>query len=957
MPPTTFKTLPSTLHLEILRHIPSYDALINTISALPKLLKPLLQSYPKTIFRSLLAKELVGAGTESAGCSILVHALQNLYIERLLSRPCFSAGGACAGACQCRVEGDDSQECQWRQEASLLFNETKRLREGPAEEELLFWLRKVSGTGAQDERPTLCSGTVDALIELHSTTLDIFDGYVRAMEPADAADRDTFNMQMMIQSPPRSTGQALEYFKAQTPALRIRSEFQTRRRLRGVYGLRYIVQLLRAGHAAGLQLKEMQDVVSVAYIGVDYIPWPGSTSKDDPQLREIAEIYGWMKRQSRRPGQVCTGVEYHWNLASWKNLTGSDKECPREWEALGWSRHADNIVFAWGLGAIWPGGGEEVACDGLCRVKEGERLRLTVVREVIESFIDKMVLYRGMRYVASAMEWEYVESNMNIDTRGPRSPCIPRPAGNTISFSHLPPEIHLTILLHLSSYDTLINTISVLSTLLKPLLQSYPQTIFRSLLDSELAESRPRGITAGSSILVHALQQLYIERIVALPCFSIPARVCTRACKADLAAESAESQVCQWRQDVVLLFREAKRLRGGPAEEELLFWLRKLCETTIRAGDRLVLEPATVDKLLKQHSSALELFNTFTAESLPAIAKQRVASMQKWQDRRPYKTFTRPLDKAVYRTIQHASSRGVSATEKARILHGIYALHYFINVIRAGHAAGVAVREMQDVVWGSHDTIWHLEAVVTVYDFLKGRSSVMTAPLTARLRCVDVHEDGLSTCPSEEAQAKMAVRSWHVDNQVFAHGLEVIWQAPPGKEGCAKADQLMDRKSCEGVCGHLCENLEMQPGVLREVLLPYNLKYDRILYAHMRWDKLYGRICDFRYDRTTSGAWHGLRRMETGPGGHEGAKERVEKYVPMLRIADKRWIVVGVVWHAWWAGPEFYIPYYRGRLGEREVGGMLADLAVWDDVRLKEWGLVKPNRMCGAYFIDSNTTK
>ncbi|RPA74741.1 hypothetical protein BJ508DRAFT_339720 [Ascobolus immersus RN42] len=484
------------------------------------------------------------------------------------------------------------------------------------------------------------------------------------------------------------------------------------------------------------------------------------------------------------------------------------------------------------------------------------------------------------------------------------------------SFTTLPYEIHLLILTHVPSYDALINYISA-SHHLERILLSYPLTVFRALLNTELALFPPTK-TAGRSLLIHALQQIHISHLAARPC---PCKTC-------------KPNQCRWKQQVHTLFTTTLHLRRGNAQDELTFWLSRVSSLPSSLPSS-PLPPSIWAEMVDLHLTAIELAQTFTASSLPTITAHRLTSTRNTHLTTNPFTLIRGAPLAAILT---ASDLPISTTESTRILQAIYGLRLAIDLIRLGHAAGITIARLREVVWSAYDTLWQLEALVTVYAWLKASCNVMAIhgrPKREELKCVRHYRRRCTRFPADGQPSydpTEALRSAHVDNIVFAEGLGGIWATGAAKRaGVARFS--WGGWACEGVCV-LREGLP-EVGVLRKVLLPYEEgRGDDVIFGDG------GGLEDYRFAWGVSAPWHGLRRVE-------GGVEAVERYVPVVRIADGRWAGFregercwegGRLRVAWWVGERF--DRRRGRREEKEV---LRELAVWDDARLEGWGLLWPN--------------
>ncbi|RPA74743.1 hypothetical protein BJ508DRAFT_339722 [Ascobolus immersus RN42] len=484
-----------------------------------------------------------------------------------------------------------------------------------------------------------------------------------------------------------------------------------------------------------------------------------------------------------------------------------------------------------------------------------------------------------------------------------------------MSFSTLPPEIHLTILLNLPSYDSLISTLQAYPSL-KRIVLSYSFTIFTNLITHELAGS----LTASRSILLHAIKQIVVSQ-------------CQRF-SSTYSAREREGDANQFLVNP-----------NGPPEVQLQCWLRRICESEYNADNgewiwRLGSEK--LEEMIANDAMAKEIMDAFVRDELPVIAQKRVKSLQRYNRKKGLLVDM----KEETADIEAATRIPVSETEQSRILHAIYALRYHVDVVRLGEKAGLSVHQLRGAMWNWYETLWQLEGMATVYSYLKKTSRWLVKETKRKLMCVEMHKD--SMLEYNVGDEDKALRSWHIDNVVLEGGIEALWDARASlRSENPWFTDVLDPGGV-GTCSETCL-VPPQPNFLRKVIIPHNIEYSDSIFDFPVDGRQHRnrQIVDFRHFQSLYE--HGLMRVE----GVWDDTDDFSKYVPRRRIADRRWLgfVEGLSpWnsedHGRLVRPRWVHGHYSwdnwGDNKDEEWESVLVELALWDDCRLEGWGLVMP---------------
>ncbi|RPA74744.1 hypothetical protein BJ508DRAFT_366062 [Ascobolus immersus RN42] len=502
-----------------------------------------------------------------------------------------------------------------------------------------------------------------------------------------------------------------------------------------------------------------------------------------------------------------------------------------------------------------------------------------------------------------------------------------------MSFSTLPYEIHLHILLHVPTYSALISLLTAYPSL-QPILRSYPHTILISILHQELALF-PNSKHGGRSILIHALQQVHIR------CFASQRQ---RYTTGELPPEEEVQRRREAYARGIEYFEEVRRARIMSAEEEMRYWIRKI--GTELEGSRWVLSEETVSAMVEQHRVVMEIFDGFVPDVLRQVQQRRIKavvreleSLSSSKDRRHVSGCGRELEQE---KIREATALPVSELEERRIVHAVYALWYSVDLIRLGRDFGFWANEMRLVIWNAYDTLWQMEGMATMYSYLVRSSRWMLEhelpACTEQCQAREKMTFGLSEELSQQG------REAHVDCVLLAAGIEGLWSQRVqvgGRKSSGKGHSDIEPLACPDV---------QDLGLIKKILISdyYSANIPSSQVGHRVHRSLIGNAFyphEFKFQDA---------RTDSEMSGQLVNGVRITQFVPPLRIAAKRWCGFLLSWkrftafkRRWWvnAAHNFISKYIadKGRIGDDETESVFVDLAIWDDCRLKGWQLLMPN--------------
>jgi hypothetical protein len=356
------------------------------------------------------------------------------------------------------------------------------------------------------------------------------------------------------------------------------------------------------------------------------------------------------------------------------------------------------------------------------------------------------------------------------------------------AYSTLPAELHLQIFLQIESYDTLISFLIAYPPL-RPILRQYPYSIFSSLLRKELSHFQPTK-TAGRSILVHALQQIHICRVYRR----------TRRFQIRYGMQHSEAELEGIRQDTMRKRKEAEeffweaksvRIGGGSANDELRHWLGKVgtkCTGADGSERLLILSDETLQEMIESHETIKGIYEAFIRDVLPEVIERRIKavaiSYRVVDTSHPDEAVTGQLDSE----IRAASALPVSDMERYRIIQAAYVLRYSVDLIRLvgpGQVSGIAINDLRKTIWNAYDTIWQLEAMTTIYEYLKSKllengQSIKCLEYHGKLESYEEEGNQLLHANDLKLTDDLDLKNLYFDNLLLEGGIDGLWKQHRG---------------------------------------------------------------------------------------------------------------------------------------------------------------------------------
>ncbi|RPA80915.1 hypothetical protein BJ508DRAFT_362347 [Ascobolus immersus RN42] len=319
-------------------------------------------------------------------------------------------------------------------------------------------------------------------------------------------------------------------------------------------------------------------------------------------------------------------------------------------------------------------------------------------------------------------------------------------------------EIVEQVLADCSSYDNLMQMLKGSSTM-RMMIQQFPFAVLNLIIRKEIEAAidwdehgtttpPPREPTFGQngcSIILPALA------LVSMPVIGIGSSLGNYTyqtlyeMRRTRKKDSKEDELRSW-------LRAIGRMQNGN-DARFIAHQRKVQDSSSDAF--FFLTDHVIDRMLAHHGVFRSLYDDFVQGEL-ARAQEVIleGSLAVW-DAVPQDNRTKAHFLETFPQVSEATDRPVSETEKHRIMHGIYALAVVLDLHRValmGNGASFSEsrsfndygpsqlcqlkRTVRRIIWGSYKTIWQLEGVQTVFDYLRRK---MVEPMDYICKALRTH--------------------------------------------------------------------------------------------------------------------------------------------------------------------------------------------------------------------------